>query len=79
LEDERIKKNKGGAQARRFLEMLNTPLAVLVVLAVVVAVNTYLVVGYYLPRTTSPGAPPISSPAPTSAPTTAPSTATGSP
>jgi hypothetical protein len=63
--------------------MLNTLLGVLVVLSVVVAVNSFLFFGYYLPRTTSPAAPPISSPAPTSAPTTAPttvsSTATGSP
>jgi len=55
--------------------MLNTPLAALVVFAVAVAVNAFLFVGYYLPNTTSPGAP-ISSPAPTSAPTTAPTTAT---
>jgi hypothetical protein len=49
-----------------------------VVLVVVVAVNAFLFFGYYLPNTTSPGAP-ISSPAPTSAPTTAISTGTGSP
>jgi hypothetical protein len=56
--------------------MLNTPIGVLVVLAVVVAVNAFLFFGYYLPRVENP-APPISSPAPTSA--TATSTATSSP
>jgi hypothetical protein len=73
------RKNKGGAQARRFLEMLNTPLAVLVVLVVVVAVNSFLYFGYYLPRITSPAAPSISSPAPTGATDTTTPTATGSP
>ena len=60
--------------------MLNTPLAVLAVVAVVVAVNIFLLLGYYLPRLESPAAP-ISSPAPTSAtatPTATP-TATSSP
>jgi hypothetical protein len=58
--------------------MLNSPMAVLVVLAVVVAVNAFLFFGYYLPNITSPGAP-ISTPAPTSVPTTTTSTATSSP
>jgi len=33
---------KGGIQARRFFEMLNTPIAVLVVLFIVVAVDSFL-------------------------------------
>jgi hypothetical protein len=49
--------------------MLNTPIAVLAVLAVAVAVNSFLFFGYYLPR--------LESPAPTSA--TATPTATSSP
>jgi type VI protein secretion system component VasF len=72
----KTKKRKGGIQARRFFEMLNTPIAVLAVLAVVVAVNTFLFFGYYLPRLEGT-APPISSPAPMSA--TATPTATSSP
>jgi hypothetical protein len=35
-------------------ENLNTLLAVLVVTAIVVAVNSFLFFGYYLPRTTTP-------------------------
>jgi cytoskeletal protein RodZ len=53
---------EGGAQARRFLEKLNTPLAVLVVLVVVVVVNVSLLFGHYLPSIGNPAAP--SSPAP---------------
>ena len=56
--------------------MLNTPIAVLAVLAVVVAVNAFLFFGYYLPRLEGT-APPTSSPAPMSA--TATPTATSSP
>jgi hypothetical protein len=58
--------------------MLNTPIAVLAVFGVVVAVNTFLLVGYYLPRLESPAAP-ISSPPPTSATATATPTASSSP
>jgi hypothetical protein len=60
--------------------MLNTPLAVLAVLAFFVAVNTFFFFDRYLPGTTSPEAT-ISSPAPTSATATATATptATGSP
>jgi hypothetical protein len=58
--------------------MLNTPIAVLAVLAVVVTVNTFLLVGYYLPRLESPAAP-VSSPTPTRATATATPTATSAP
>jgi hypothetical protein len=33
--------------------LLNTPIAVLMVLVVVVALNAFLFFGYYLPKTTS--------------------------
>jgi len=56
--------------------MLSTPLGVLAVVAVIVAVNAFLLFGYYLPRLQNPAAP-ISSPAPRSA--TATPTATSSP
>jgi energy-converting hydrogenase Eha subunit F len=52
--------------------MLNNPITVLAVFAVVVAINSFLFFGYYLPRLENPAAP-IPSPAPTS------STATSSP
>jgi cytoskeletal protein RodZ len=42
---------------RRFLEMLNTPMAVLVVLVVAVAVNAFLFFGHYLPSLRTPTAP----------------------
>jgi hypothetical protein len=54
------REQKGGAQARRFLEkMLNTPMAVLVVLVLegVVAVNASLFFGHYLPSLRTPTAP----------------------
>jgi hypothetical protein len=35
------------------LEALNTPIAVLAVFLVVVALNSFLFFGYYLPRTTT--------------------------
>ena len=60
--------------------MLNNPITVLAVFIVVVAVDSFLFFGYYLPRIENPAAP-IASPAPTSptaAPTAAP-TATSSP
>ena len=57
--------------------MLNTPIGVLAVLAAVVAVNTFLFFGYYLPRLESHAPPNSSSPAPASA--TATPTATSSP
>ena len=37
--------------------MLNTPIGVLAVAMVVLAVNGYLFFGFYLPRTTNPTAP----------------------
>jgi hypothetical protein len=46
------------AKTRRALEMLNTPIAVLVAGAIVVAVLGFLYFGYYLPRTTTPSAAP---------------------
>jgi hypothetical protein len=39
------------------LEALNTPIGVLAVLMVVVALNGFLFFGYYLPRTTTTTAP----------------------
>jgi hypothetical protein len=47
-------------KTRRFFDALNTPIAVLVVLMVVVAVNSFLFFAYYLPRTTTevPALPP---------------------
>jgi hypothetical protein len=39
------------------LEALNTPIAVLAVFLVVVALNSFLFFGYYLPRTTTTTAP----------------------
>jgi hypothetical protein len=42
---------KGGARTRRVLEMLNTLIAVLAAVVVIVALNAFLFVGYYLPRT----------------------------
>src|SRR5215210_5962037 len=50
---ERLRR-KGEVQMRRFFEMLNTPMAVLVALFVVVAVNSFLYFGYYSPRTPTP-------------------------
>ncbi len=41
---------------RRFLDILNTPMAVLVVLIVVVTVNGFLFFGNYLPAVTGPAA-----------------------
>ena len=55
------RKKKGGAQARRLLEMLNTPMALLAVATVVVGVNSFLFFGLYLPKTistTPPSSPP---------------------
>jgi hypothetical protein len=52
-------KEKGGTEARRFLEALNTPLAVLAVLVVVLAVNASLFFGYYSPRTSPPAGDPV--------------------
>jgi hypothetical protein len=49
---------KDGTQTRRALEMLNTPLAVLAAVVVIVALNGFLFFGYYLPRTTAPPASP---------------------
>jgi hypothetical protein len=43
----------GGTQARTFFELLNTPIAVLMVLVVVVALNAFLFFGHYLPNTSS--------------------------
>jgi hypothetical protein len=48
--------------------MLNTPSAVLAVAAVVVAVNSFLFFGFYLPRTAT--TPTFSSPPPQTEPTT---------
>ena len=48
----------GGAQMQRLLEMLNTPIAVLAAVVVIVTLNGYLFFGYYLPRTTTPSASP---------------------
>ena len=44
---------KGGARARRFFEVLNTPVIVLAVLVVVVAVDVLLFFDHYWPRTSS--------------------------
>ena len=41
---------------RTFLEMLNTPMAVLVMLVVAVSVNSFLYFNYYLPRTATAAA-----------------------
>ena len=63
-----------------FFDMLNNPITVLAVLMVVVAVDSFLFFGYYLPRLENPAAP-IPAPSPTSAtatPTATP-TATSSP
>jgi hypothetical protein len=49
---------KGGTKTRSALEMLNTPIAVLVAGTIVVAVLGFLYFGYYLPRTTTPSAAP---------------------
>ena len=42
------------------MEALNTPIGVLSVLVVVVALNAFLFFGYYLPRTTTPSTAPAS-------------------
>jgi acid phosphatase type 7 len=42
-----------GTPTRRFLDILSTPTGVLVVFVVVVAVNSFLLFRYYLPRTTN--------------------------
>ncbi len=60
---------------RRFLDILNTPMAVLVVLAIVVTVNVFLFFGCYLPAVTGPAAP--SPPAPRTELTTSAPEATG--
>jgi hypothetical protein len=65
------REQKGGAQARRFLEMLNAPITVLVVLVVVVAVNASLFFGHYLPSLRTPTAP-SSAPTLTTEPSSAP-------
>jgi hypothetical protein len=49
---------KGGAQTRRVLEMLNTPIALLAAVVAIVALNGFLLFSYYLPRTTTPPASP---------------------
>jgi hypothetical protein len=57
----------------RLLEILNTPIAVLAVAAVVVAVNGFLFFGIYLPRTTTtptPSSPPAQTEPTTTQPTT---------
>jgi hypothetical protein len=38
---------------RRLWDMLNTPIGVLAVAMVVLAINSYLFFGFYLPRTTT--------------------------
>lgn len=50
---------KGGAQTRRLLDTLNTPIVVLAVIVVFVTLNGLLFFGYYLPKT---NAAPASSP-----------------
>ena len=45
---------KGGTQTRRFFELLNTPMAALSAVVLVVAVNGFLYFGYYSPRISSP-------------------------
>jgi hypothetical protein len=51
---------KGDARTRKVLEMLNTPIAVLAAVVVVVALNGFLFFGYYLPRAvTPPASPPL--------------------
>jgi hypothetical protein len=47
---------KDGGRTQRFLDILNTPIAVVAVLIVVVAVNAFLYFGYYAPAV--PTAPP---------------------
>jgi cytoskeletal protein RodZ len=51
-------RKKGGTQTRRFLEILNTPIAVLVVLVVVVVVNASLYFGHFFPADKSPASSP---------------------
>jgi cytoskeletal protein RodZ len=69
------REEKGGALARRFLEMLNTPITVLVVLVVVVSVNAFLFFGHYLPSVRTPTVP-TSAPTLTTERTSAPPTTT---
>ena len=51
---------KGGSQTRRFLELLNTPTAVLGVLVLVVVINGSLFFGYCTSRASSPSPSPPS-------------------
>ncbi len=44
---------EGGSQTRRFLDILNTPLAALMVLTVAAAVISFLFFGFYLPTMTN--------------------------
>ncbi|CAA9402261.1 MAG: hypothetical protein AVDCRST_MAG01-01-1107 [uncultured Rubrobacteraceae bacterium] len=45
---------KDGGHTKRFLDTLNTPMAALVTLIVVVAANSFLYFGYYAPAVTPP-------------------------
>ena len=57
--DESRSYRAGGAQTPILLDMLNTPVAVLAVIVVLVALNSLLFFGYYLPRTnTAPASSP---------------------
>jgi len=50
---------EGGAQARRFFQMLNTPMGALLVVVVFVLGNAFLIFGFYLPRISAPISDPV--------------------